>query len=323
MLSSAPTTTYSVAVVGARGYVGQQLVRLLDDHPALTTTVAVSRLYAGKHVQSEYHAGPADLRFTHSLEEHLADCPDILILGLPDGHARDAVSALDLAGARPTLIIDLSADHRFDSDWAYAVPELHADRLVGADRIANPGCYATAMQLSLAPISDLLSSTPHCFGVSGYTGAGSTPSEKNNIERLRAGVLPYALTGHTHEREVTRHLGRDVRFAPSVAGYPRGITLTALLDFVEPTSHRELTQIFATRYDESPFVCCLPESVPCVQGTIETPRAIVGGFAVDRVNPHRAAVVCVLDNLLKGAASQAIQNINIALGFPSTAGLLP
>lgn len=315
------TGTLSVGVIGARGYVGRELVRLLDAHPVLETTIAVSRELAGQSVASEYGVASGALSFSSSYEPQKDECPEVVVLGLPNGHAREVVREIEAAGASPRVIIDLSADFRFDDLWVYAIPELHTERLSGATRIANPGCYATAMQLALAPVLSRLHSEPTCFGVSGYTGAGTTPSDKNDAETLARGVLTYAPVGHTHEREVSRHLGRPVRFAPCVAGYPRGITLTALLELERPTTRDELLGLYSDSYAGAACVSVQQEGTPRVQHVVGTPGAIVGGVEVNEAAPTRAAVVCVLDNLLKGAASQAVQNINVALGLDHTTGL--
>jgi len=314
------TETLSVGVIGARGYVGQELLRLLWAHPALETTVAVSREYAGKRVSDACAIDAGGLCFSEAFDPR-RECPDVVILGLPNGHARGVVEAIDRSGAEPRLVLDLSSDFRFTDDWSYGVPELQTDGLRGATRIANPGCYATAMQLTLAPVLERLSGAAHCFGVSGYSGAGTTPSEKNDAEALSKGVLAYAPVGHTHEREVSRHLGCDARLAPMVAGYPRGITLTARFELDTPMQIGELAALYARRYEGEAFVAARAGGSPRVQEVAGTPAAIVGGFAVDDLYPRRAAVVCVIDNLLKGAASQALQNINIALGHEHTLGI--
>ena len=317
------TGTQSVGVIGARGYVGRELVRLLDEHPVLQTTLAVSRELAGRRVASEYGVDTGGLSFSSSYTPAKDECPDVVVLGLPNGHARSVVEEMEASGATPRVILDLSADFRFDESWVYGVPELHATRLRGAARIANPGCYATAMQLALAPVLAHLDADPCCFGVSGYTGAGTSPSEKNDAETLAQGLLTYAPVGHTHEREVSRQLGRPVRFAPCVAGYPRGITLTALLELEHATDQDELLGLYEAHYVGAECVSVQRDGTPRVQHVVRTPGAIVGGVAVDEAAPKRAAVVCVLDNLLKGAASQAVQNINLALGLEHTTGLTP
>ena len=108
---------------------------------------------------------------------------------------------------RDTVVVDLSADFRFNEGWYYGLPELTRGGYAGQKRISNPGCYATAMQLAITPLLDRLAGPPQCFGVSGYSGAGTTPSDKNNTELLHDNLMPYALADHMHEREVSRHLG--------------------------------------------------------------------------------------------------------------------
>jgi hypothetical protein len=147
---------------------------------------------------------------------------DVVVLALPNGHA-PAYAAL----ARPdVVVIDLSADHRFDPAWVYGLPERTRDRVANARRIANPGCYATGIQLGLGPLLPHLAGPPHVFGVSGYSGAGTTPSPRNDPARLHDNMLPYALTGHVHEREASAQLGRPVHFMPHVGAWFRGISLT-------------------------------------------------------------------------------------------------
>ena len=131
-----------------------------------------------------------------------------MILALPDGAAAPFIEALEQK-APHRIVIDLSADHRFDDAWAYGLPELNRAKIVNAKRIANPGCYATAMQLALAPLVDQLGGVPALFGVSGYSGAGTTPSPKNDVARLKDNLMPYSLVGHKHEREVAHRFGHS------------------------------------------------------------------------------------------------------------------
>src|SRR6185369_8500582 len=132
-------------------------------------------------------------------------------------------------------------DHRFHDGWAYGLPELQRAKIAGAKRIANPGCYATAAGLVVAPIASRLSGLAQCFGVSGYSGAGTTPSPRNDVAALRDNLMPYQLVGHLHEREVSRHVA-PVRFVPHVAPFFRGITVTASLALREPLSQGQLEE---------------------------------------------------------------------------------
>ncbi len=321
---STDTLTHSIGIVGARGYVGRELIALLDQHPTLRLSLAVSTTHTGQSIRDVLDAGPPDLSFTDTDPVSIAhDCPDVLVLAMPNGRTHSFIDTLDRAGAQPKLIIDLSADTRFDDNWIYTIPELHAERLHNARRIANPGCYATAMQLVLAPVLHLTATTPHCFGVSGYSGAGSKPSPRNDTSLLDAGITPYALAGHLHEKEASAHLYRPVRFAPSVAPFFRGIVLTALFDVPDGTTVEQLTDFYNTAYTDSPCIDCIGPEMPRVQDVVNTPSAIIGGITIDPAIPGRAGAVCVIDNLLKGAASQALQNINLALNLSPLLGLAP
>jgi N-acetyl-gamma-glutamyl-phosphate reductase len=308
-------------VIGARGFVGRELIGLLDHHPALQLSIAASSSQAGEGVRDMLGAGPDELKFSDiSPDSIVHDCPDVLVLALPNGGAQSFVDAIQTTNTAPRLILDLSADMRFTPNWTYAVPELHAHRLPGSRRIANPGCYATAMQLALTPVMRFATDTPHCFGVSGYSGAGAKPSPRNDPAALEGGVLPYALAGHIHEQEVSEHLGRRVRFSPTVAPFFRGIVLTAQFDVPDGTTTAQISKQYEEAYAEHPLVQILGETMPRVQDVAHTPAAQIGGITIDPCCPTHAGVVCVIDNLLKGAASQAIQNINLALNLPPLLG---
>lgn len=311
--------TKSVALIGARGYVGRELIDLIARHPSLELTIAASRELDGQAVGG---ALGDSVHFTRASREDVAiAAPDVLILATPNGKSRAWVDAAQSAARQPKLIVDISADYRFDEAWAYGLTELNAAKIASATRVSNPGCYATAMQLALAPLVGRFSAPAYCFGVSGYSGAGSTPSERNDPERLRDSVLPYQLSGHLHEREVARHLGAPIRFAPSVAPFFRGIVLTAMVQLDAPIGVDDAIGMYEAAYGGAPCVVFAGERMPVLGEVVGTPRAIVGGLHVDIADPTRVGVVCVIDNLLKGAASQALQNINLALGFAPEAGL--
>ena len=210
------------------------------------------------------------------------------------------------------MIVDLSADYRFDKSWYYGLPELNREHWRGERRISNPGCYATAMQLSIAPLKDVLAAPPVCFGVSGYSGAGTTPSDKNDPEKLRDNLMPYALTGHMHEKEASFRLGVPVEFMPHVAPHFRGLTVTTNLYLSRPLKREDVLQRFHAAYDSEKLVRVTQEA-PWVSRIAHRHHADIGGFAVS-ADGKRVVIVATLDNLLKGAATQAMQNINRAIG---------
>src|SRR5690606_4298818 len=243
---------------------------------------------------------------------------DACVLALPNGHAAACVDSFAAAGADP-VIVDLSADHRFDDDWYYGLPELTRDRYEGQRRIANPGCYASAMQFAIAPVRDLVEGPVQCFGVSGYSGAGTTPSDRNNADKLRDNLMPYALVDHLHEREVSRRSGLAVEFMPHVAPHFRGLTVTANLHLREPVTIGAVRELYAGRYAGEPLLR-VDDAAPWVSRIAGRHGAEVGGFTLSD-DGRRLVVIATLDNLLKGAATQAMQNLNLAFGFPETEGI--
>lgn len=301
-----------VGIVGARGHTGAELIRLIGAHPALELAFVSSRELDGQRVDAhvaEYHG---DLCYSAPAHEDIPGLgADVVILALPNGKAAACVEAFDAAGVDP-LILDLSADHRFDQRWYYGLPELTRDLWRGERRISNPGCYATAMQLAIAPLKDVLAAPPVCFGVSGYSGAGTTPSDKNDPDKLRDNLIPYALTGHLHEKEASFRLGLPVEFMPHVAPHFRGLTVTSNLYLARPLKREEVLQRFRAAYEKERLVHVSDEA-PWVSRIAHRHHAEIGGFAMT-ADGRRVVIVSTLDNLLKGAATQALQNINRAIG---------
>lgn len=307
------STPKTVGIVGARGHTGAELIRLIARHPHLELAFVSSRELAGQKVSDHIDGFAGDLRYENLGHEQVgAKGADAVILALPNGKAAELVAAID-AQAPATVIVDLSADYRFDDRWYYGLPELTRQHYAGQTRISNPGCYATAMQLAIAPLQDRLAGPPQCFGVSGYSGAGTTPSDKNNTELLRDNLMPYALTDHMHEREVSRQLGVPVEFMPHVAPHFRGITMTVNLWLQQPAKVEEIRALYRERYADEPLVHVLDEA-PWVSRIAGRHDVEIGGFTL-APGGKRLVVVATLDNLLKGAATQAMQNLNLAFGF--------
>ena len=307
------TNKRSIGIVGARGHTGTELIWLVAAHPQLELAFVSSRELDGQPVADHVDAYHGPLHY-QSLDAAAvaARGADVVVLALPNGKAAPFVEAID--ATRPeTLVVDLSADYRFDPGWYYGLPEITRGRYAGQRRISNPGCYATAMQLAIWPMLDQLAGPPQCFGVSGYSGAGTTPSDRNNPELLRDNLMPYALVDHLHEREVSTRLGVPVEFMPHVAPHFRGITLTANLWLREPLTVDQVRGRYEQRYAGEPLVDVIDQA-PWVSRIAGRHGVEIGGFAV-APGGKRLVVVATEDNLLKGAATQAMQNINIALGL--------
>jgi N-acetyl-gamma-glutamyl-phosphate reductase len=312
---------HRLALIGGRGYTGNALLALLGCHPEIELALASSTSQAGSPIIDEVPEWPDAAQCFTALEpkEVASVDADVWVLALPNGLSRDWVEAIE-GRASDDIILDLGADWRFDADWVYGLTEWNREALAGATRIANPGCYATGAQFGLLPFRDQLVRPPIVFGVSGYSGAGRTPSPRNDPERLRDNLIPYALTGHVHEHEISTRLGRPVRFHPHVAAFFRGISLTVSLDLADPADADSLYEHCLATYRDEPLIRVSRE-IPEVRQIAGTAGLLIGGFTVDARNPHRASLVVVLDNLLKGAASQALQNINLALSLDELAGV--
>lgn len=306
------TPQHRIGIVGARGHTGAELIRLVAAHPSLELAFVSSRELDGQRVADHVEGFEGDLRYANLDPEAVAtQGADVVVLALPNGKAGPYVEAIDKA--KPdTLMLDLSADYRFNEKWYYGLPELTRQRWRGEKRISNPGCYATAIQLSVAPLKDLLAAPPVSFGVSGYSGAGTTPSDKNNPDKLRDNLMPYSLTGHMHEKEASRHLNVPVEFMPHVAPHFRGLTVTTNLYLARPMKREEIVQRFKSAYEGEKLVHVVDEA-PWVSQIANKHHVDIGGFAVSN-DGKRVVVVATLDNLLKGAATQAMQNINRAIG---------
>mmetsp|Transcript_22345 Transcript_22345/g.35751 ORF Transcript_22345/g.35751 Transcript_22345/m.35751 type:complete len:813 (-) Transcript_22345:2715-5153(-) len=336
---------YKVGLLGARGYVGREFVKLLTDNPHMDLTVASSRALAGQRVIDCFGLDPSntsrgvseDLLFRALEPEDLvndtaAQVVDVWVLALPNGLAPKFVGPIE-AMQNDSVMIDLGADYRFDDTWTYGLPERKGGReqLRGAKRISNPGCYATGAQVGLMPLLEPLSDAqliqadrnvvPSVFGVSGYSGAGTNPSDKNDPHCLKDNLLPYALVNHMHERECSRHLGTRIGFMPHVASWFQGIHLTLTAQLTDPSaSAQDVQNLYEEYYQGEPLIE-VSDNVT-VRENMFKHTVRVGDFTVDNAT-GRIALVSTIDNLMKGAASQAIQNLNLSLGIDEYAGIIP
>jgi N-acetyl-gamma-glutamyl-phosphate reductase len=289
-----------LGIIGARGYVGRELLALASAHGGFEVAMQVSA------------------RDGLSVEDVAGAKLDAYALALPNGATDAYVDAI--GRARPdAVVVDLSADHRFDDGWVYGQPERLRDRIRVSKRIANPGCYATAMQLALAPLVPLIEGPANVFGVSGYSGAGTTPSKKNDPEFLKDQILPYALTGHVHEREVSRQLGIPIFFMPHVGPFFRGLSVTVSVALREPSSRDAIDEMYRKAYGSEPLVR-LEKDPPLIKDIAGKHHVAIGGVTLSEDGKH-VVVVGAIDNLLGGAATEALRNLNLALGFAELRGI--
>ena len=234
--NSTNTEPARVALIGARGYTGQALISLLNSHPNMDLRHVSSRELAGQKLKGYEKK---DITYENLSAEDVRRMEekgeiDCWVMALPNGVCKPFVDAIEQVGRNKSLVVDLSADYRFDAEWIYGLPELtDRSKIAKAIRISNPGCYATAAQIGIAPLVSNLEGQPTVFGVSGYSGAGTKPSPKNDVANLTNNIIPYSLTDHIHEREISTHLGTSVAFIPHVAVWFQGIHVSTFFDYGE------------------------------------------------------------------------------------------
>lgn len=323
------TKPAKVALIGARGYTGQALIDLINSHPYLSLSHVSSRELAGQKLAGYTKA---DITYDNLQVEDIKRLEergdvDVWVMALPNGVCKPFVDAIDNAQSeKKSVIIDLSADYRFDDsgEWLYGLPELNdRSQFRTARKISNPGCYATAAQVGISPILDFIApgTQPSIFGVSGYSGAGTKPSPKNDLANLRDNLIPYSLTDHIHEREVSRQLNQQVAFTPHVAQWFQGISHTISIP-LKPDSKltsRDIRNLYQDRYAGERLIHVTGEA-PLVRDISGKHGVVVGGFGVSS-RQDRVVVVATIDNLLKGAATQCLQNVNLALGYGEYEGI--
>ena len=328
-------------VVGASGFTGGELCRLIDGHPEFDLAQATSREYANKTVG---HVHPnlrhLDVRFS---EPDDLESVDVLFAATPHGVTMSHIDAFRDAA---DTVVDLSADFRLSDDAAYdewydgherpelladaeyALPELNRENLPGADLIAAGGCNATASILGLLPLfeADLLSGDEQVvIDVKVGSSEGGAGGGEASSHAERSGVVrPYAPTGHRHEAEIAEFLGLDVSFTVHAVDMIRGASATCHVFPEEPVSKGDLWGAYRGSYEDEPFVRLASGGSGVYR--YPEPKAVAGsnvaevGFELDPAN-RRLVVFSAIDNMMKGSAGQAVHAANIALGLDETAGL--
>jgi N-acetyl-gamma-glutamyl-phosphate reductase len=326
-----------VAVAGATGYTGQELLRLLARHPAVSITAAMS---------SGRSAGPArrlpalarlwDGEIVPLAAAALEADADVVCLALPDAAAAELAPALVEAGVR---VIDLSGafrlrdaaararwypeTHALPAGVAYGLTERERGAVARARLVANPGCYPTATLLALSPLVEagLLVAGADVIvdAKSGVSGAGKTPSERTHFSECHGSLSAYGVFNHRHGAEIEQGVGGTVTFTPHLAPLDRGILATIYVRVAPGTTEEALGDVYERAYKGATFVRLVGASLPAIRQVAHTNFCDIGW----RVDPSgRAVLVSVIDNLLKGASGQAVQNLNVMLGIDERTALL-
>ncbi|WP_233243963.1 MULTISPECIES: N-acetyl-gamma-glutamyl-phosphate reductase [Solirubrobacterales] len=332
-------TPKRILVAGAAGFGGAITCALVHRHPGLELAAATARSDAGARLDEVYphHRVPVVLEEL-DLDRH-ADGIDAAVVAYPHGASAPVVAGLRERGVP---VVDFSADFRLRDlqtyerwyvphvapqlleEAVYGLPELYRDELRGAGLIANPGCFPTAALLALAPVARAgLVADVVIDAKTGVSGAGRGASWRTHFSRVDENVDAYGIDGHRHLPEIQQELGvlgatAPVTFIPHLLPLDQGELVSCYVTTSRPVTQADVDELFATAYDAEPFVEVVATS-PGVRDVRDTNYARLTARADERTG--KVLVFCAIDNVYKGAASQAVQNLNLALGLPETAGL--
>jgi N-acetyl-gamma-glutamyl-phosphate reductase len=333
--SAATAARTRVAIAGATGYAGQELIRLLARHPNVLLTEAMS-----SGANSAPRPLPALARIwdgsvTALDVDRLATNADVVFLALPEAASAEIGAALV---GRGTRVVDLSGAFRIRNDadrlrWypataalpagvVYALPERHAAAIRHAALVSCPGCYPTAALLALEPLAEagLLDGPVVVDAKSGLSGAGKAPSDRTHFCENHGSVAAYGVFDHRHTAEIEQELGSMVTFVPHLVPLDRGILETIYASLSPGTTESQVTDALQGAYAAAPFVRLRGADLPEIKHVAYSNFCDIG-WRVDE-SRGRLVMVSVLDNLIKGAAGQAVQNLNILLGVDERTGLL-
>lgn len=317
-----------VGIAGGAGYTGGELIRLLINHPAAEMVFVNSKSNAGNKI-SKIHAdlaGETNLTFTAELPQDI----DVLFLCVGHGEAKKFLSENSID--QKIKVIDLSQDFRIKSDatfngreFVYGLPELNREELSNANNVANPGCFATSIQLGLLPLAKAgMLQSVYTTGITGSTGAGQGLTSSSHFSWRANNIQAYKTLSHQHLKEIMQSLasfqpdyaagGDKLHFVPWRGDFTRGIFISSQLDC--DATHAQLTSIYNEFYEGHPFVHVSDEAIYLKQ-VVNTNRCII---QLEKVG-SKLVVHSILDNLLKGASGQAVQNMNLMFGLDETFGL--
>lgn len=340
---------FKVGIIGARGFTGGELVRILLRHPGVSLSYVTSESHAGESLSDTFPTllGQTDLKYEAFNSEEALNKADVFIFAMPEGEAMKRAPQLLAQGAK---IVDLSGDFRLKDaaiyqKWykrehvapdllgkaVYGLPELHRSEIKSAQLVANPGCYPTSSILALAPLMKEKALDPESILVdskSGVSGAGGRAAMggEYSYPLINDSFRAYGLVSHRHTPEIEQELGLQagteamVQFTPHLVPMTRGILSTAYAEMTTEMSLDEIQSLYENFYKDEPFVQVLPKGqLPQTKHVCGSNHCHIGMNYDSRT--HRVIVVSAIDNLVKGAAGQAVQNMNLLCGLPETQGI--
>lgn len=316
-------TKIKAGIIGGAGYTAGELIRILMYHPQAELAFVQSSSNAGNPIYEVHRdlVGDTDLVFV--ADPDFANC-DVIFLCMGHGKSREFVQSNDILAS--VKIIDLSHDYRLKSegnDFVYGLPELNRDLIRGAAHIANPGCFATGIQLTVLPLAaaGLLTDELHVHAITGSTGAGQAPSKTSHFSWRNSNVSVYKAFEHQHLGEITQSVkqlqptfNKAINFIPVRGNHTRGIFVSTYTEY--DGTIEEAIKLYEDFYEGHPFVFVTNEN-PDVKQVVNTNKAIL------HLEKHgsKLMILSVTDNLLKGASGQAVQNMNIMFGLDEKTGL--
>ena len=313
----------TAGIIGGAGYTGGETLRLLLNHPKVEVSFIQSRSQAGKPVTTTHHdlIGETDLIYSADFKQAV----DVLFLCLSHGESKKLLSEQSFPST--TCIIDLGNDFRSgdkagDRDFVYGLPELQRDKIKQAKNVANPGCFATTIQLGLLPLAKAgLLTEVHTTGITGSTGAGQKIQDTTHFTWRANNISAYKTLTHQHLGEINQTLkklqpsfGGEVNFIPWRGDFTRGIFVTSVISCA--LSIDELNKLYEDFYATHQFTHLSKEAINLKQ-VVNTNKCLIH---LEKVG-NKLAVHSITDNLLKGASGQAVQNMNLMFGFEESEGL--
>ena len=316
-----------VGIIGGAGYTAGELLRILVNHPEVEIVFVHSTSNAGNHLYDVHGGlfGDTELTFSDSYDLNAVD-----VLFLCSAHGKSREFWEQNACPEHLKVVDLAQDYRDESEgYVYGLPEWQRDKIRAARKIANPGCFATAIQLALLPLAHagLLKDTVHVTAITGSTGAGVKPAATTHFSWRTDNFSTYKVFEHQHLKEICRNLGilsshsgldpeslPQIQFVPMRGDFARGIFASVTVD--TPLSGEEALALYQKYYADAAFTFVSDRPVDLKQ-VVNTNKAIVA----PEVHDGTLVVSSVIDNLLKGASGQAVQNMNLIFGIPETTGL--
>lgn len=309
-------------IIGGAGYTGGETIRLLLNHPMVEISFIHSRSNAGKKIHAIHHdlLGESELTFTDKLEY-----ADVLFLCLGHGESKKFLEENTISAT--TNIIDLSQDFRLDGNFGdrsfvYGLPELNREAITQAKSIANPGCFATAIQLGLLPLAKAgLLSEVYTTGITGSTGAGQKLQDTTHFTWRANNISAYKTLVHQHLGEIRQsltqlqqHFSAPINFIPWRGDFTRGIFVSSCIS--TDLSIKQIRNLFTDYYEQHPFTIVSDDTIDLKQ-VVNSNKCIIG---IEKEG-DKVVIHTVIDNLLKGASGQAVQNMNLMFGFNETSGL--